>query len=154
MIMINLNERTIDEILRLSTKDVQKVKWMEELAELIQAIAKDDCDAITEEMADVFISLYQAIKVYGIKDDDVSRTIERKLDRTVYRLSLKDKCMREAARNLELCECGEHPRLVMIPGSCDYMYFVECPKCHRRTKLYDTENIAAAHWNQDGRCLT
>lgn len=65
----------------------QKVKTIEECSELITAIAKNDLENITEEIADVLIMVYQLIYLYDI-EDDVNEMIEFKIKRTVERYGI------------------------------------------------------------------
>lgn len=67
-------------------KEPQKIKAIEEIAELIQAIAKDNRKMITEEMADVTVMLEQLeiifdnkFEVAGYKQDKIRRLRSRKL---------------------------------------------------------------------------
>lgn len=46
----------------------QRMKAIEELSELIRALARDDRDNIAEEMADVRIVLGQLEMIYGNRD--------------------------------------------------------------------------------------
>lgn len=62
--------------------DSQKDKLIEELAELIRALAKDDEDNIEEEMADVILMINQVKYLMGISIKDVFEyKIKRQLDR-------------------------------------------------------------------------
>lgn len=64
----------------------QKAKAIEELAELIQALAEDDYQGIVEESADVWIMLEQIACLKGIPDDSIERWINEKLTRQERRI--------------------------------------------------------------------
>ena len=53
-------------------KEHQTIKAIEELAELIQALAKGDIENIKEEIADVRVMLEQIEYLYGISRTPVS----------------------------------------------------------------------------------
>lgn len=59
---------------------------MEELAELQQAVSKqirgfDDKIGLLEEIADTYISLKYLQKIFNIKDEDIEKAIDVKLER-------------------------------------------------------------------------
>ncbi len=63
----------------------QKIKSIEELSELIQAISRDVNgldNNVSEEMADCFIMLAQLIDIFNNKDE-VSFIVNQKLSRTI-----------------------------------------------------------------------
>ena len=60
-------------------KKHQTIKAIEELAELIQALAKGDTDNIKEEIADVRVMLEQIEYLYGISDDAITLRMCAKL---------------------------------------------------------------------------
>lgn len=76
----------IKQILNLSDPETQKLKWLEELGELIQAICKNDKASISGEMADVYICLEQMEEYYEMPRVIISSTIQYKLVRTIKRL--------------------------------------------------------------------
>ena len=53
-------------------KKHQTIKAIEELAELIQALAKGDIENIKEEIADVRVMLEQIEYLYGISEDAIT----------------------------------------------------------------------------------
>lgn len=68
----------------------QKVKCMEELAELTQALAKDDVENITEEIADVEIMLAQIKYLLEINDSEIIEIKGDKLIRTLGKIRIED----------------------------------------------------------------
>ena len=60
-------------------KEHQTIKAIEELAELIQALAKGDIENIKEEIADVRIMLEQIEYLYGISEDAITLRMCAKL---------------------------------------------------------------------------
>ena len=59
---------------------------MEELGELAQQVSKAlrnqlDKDALLEEMADVFISIWTLQKIYDISKEELSKAVNVKIDR-------------------------------------------------------------------------
>lgn len=62
-------------------KEHQTIKAMEELAELIQALAKGDIDNIKEEIADVRVMLEQIEYLYGISEKEITLRICAKVYR-------------------------------------------------------------------------
>lgn len=71
-------------------KEHQTVKAIEELAELIQALAKGDIDNIKEEIADVRVMLEQIEYLYGISDDAITLRMCAKLWRQLERMEGKN----------------------------------------------------------------
>lgn len=65
----------------------QRIKIIEECSELITAIAKNDLENITEEIADVLIMVQQLMYLYDI-EDNVKEMIEFKIKRTVERYGI------------------------------------------------------------------
>lgn len=79
-----------DKILSMSDYETQQLKWLEELAELSQAIAKAESVAnILEEMADVYVCLDQMESLFGWEHDIVMDVAERKQLRTIKRMERK-----------------------------------------------------------------
>ena len=73
----------------------QKEKAIEELSELQQAIARDlqgegDRANITEEIADVLVTVAQLVLIYGIAYD-VQRVADEKVNRTLARIEKEQK---------------------------------------------------------------
>lgn len=60
-------------------KEHQTIKAMEELAELIQALAKGDTYNIKEEIADVRVMLEQIEYLYGISEEEITLRMYAKL---------------------------------------------------------------------------
>lgn len=67
-------------------KEHQTIKTIEELAELIQALAKGDIENIKEEIADVRVMLEQIEYLYGISDDAITLRMCAKLWRQLERM--------------------------------------------------------------------
>ena len=67
-------------------KEHQTIKAIEELAELIQALAKGDIENIKEEIADVRVMLEQIEYLYGISDDEITLRMCAKLCRQLERM--------------------------------------------------------------------
>ena len=67
-------------------KEHQTIKAIEELAELIQALAKGDIENIIEEIADVRVMLEQIEYLYGISDDAITLRMCAKLWRQLERM--------------------------------------------------------------------
>ena len=67
-------------------KEYQTIKTIEELAELIQALAKGDIENIKEEIADVRVMLEQIEYLYGISDDVITLRMCAKLWRQLERM--------------------------------------------------------------------
>ena len=76
-------------IIENSGEENQKMKAIEELQELIDAIKKDDIDNIAEEVADVHIMLTQLSFIYNFNDEYIESLIDYKLNRTLFRMGLK-----------------------------------------------------------------
>lgn len=132
------------EILKRSDYATQRVKWMEELAELIQAIAKGDRENITEEIADVEVVVDQMIVYYDLERLDIEALRRVKQARTLRRLEEGDVETRPCAK------CGGHSHIVVVPGSIDCMYLVECKTCGKRTAMYNSKVKAVQDWNENG----
>ena len=62
-------------------KEHQKNKAIEELAELVVALAKNDKTNIVEETADVLFMILQIQIVYDIKDETIDEIIKEKIER-------------------------------------------------------------------------
>ena len=67
-------------------KEHQTIKAMEELAELIRALAKGDIENIKEEIADVRVMLEQLEYLYGVSDDEITLRMCAKLWRQLERM--------------------------------------------------------------------
>lgn len=69
-------ERSFMEVIKIIAdhygKENQTIKAIEELAELIQALAKGDIENIKEEIADVRVMLEQIEYLYGVSDDEIT----------------------------------------------------------------------------------
>ena len=69
-------------------KDMQKVKAIEELSELMKELSKDligkgNKDNILEELADVYVMLQQVEDIYGFEPKAVKDMIDYKVQRTI-----------------------------------------------------------------------
>lgn len=80
----------IEEILSLALfyygKTMQETMIIEEMAELTKEICKNqrgrnNIEKITEEIADVFIMLQQALMIYNIEQKSVDEIVDKKLNR-------------------------------------------------------------------------
>lgn len=71
-------------------KEHQTIKAIEELAELIQALAKGDTENIKEEIADVRVMLEQIEYLYGISEEEITLRICAKLWRQLERIEGKN----------------------------------------------------------------
>lgn len=67
-------------------KENQTIKAIEELAELIQALAKGDIENIKEEIADVRVMLEQIEYLYCVSDDEITLRMCAKLWRQLERM--------------------------------------------------------------------
>ena len=67
-------------------KEHQTIKAIEELAELIQALAKGDMENIKEEIADVRVMLEQLEYIYDISEEEITLRICAKLWRQLERM--------------------------------------------------------------------
>lgn len=79
----------------LENGDIQDVIWMEELAELQQAISKclrgkGDRENLIEETSDVIICLTQLMIKYDISDWELQRMIDYKYNRNLKRQKEKE----------------------------------------------------------------
>lgn len=75
-------------IIQNSGRENQKMKAIEELQELIDAITKDDIENIAEEVVDVHIMLSQLSLIYNFSDEYIESLIDYKLNRTLFRMGL------------------------------------------------------------------
>ena len=66
-------------------KEHQTIKAIEELAELIQALAKEDVENIKEELADVMVMLEQIKYLYGFSEIEINRIMFDKIVRQLRR---------------------------------------------------------------------
>ena len=66
-------------------KEHQTIKAIEELAELIQALAKEDVENIKEELADVMVMLEQIKYLYGFSEIEINRIMFSKIVRQLGR---------------------------------------------------------------------
>ena len=71
-------------------KEHQTIKAIEELAELIQALAKGDIENIKEEIADVRVMLEQIEYLYGVSDDEITLRMCAKLWRQLERMECEN----------------------------------------------------------------
>ena len=73
--------------------DAQVPIYMEELAELIQAISKihrqetpERRDNLVEEIGDSLICIHQLMEIYGIKNWEIQKIVKQKLERQEARM--------------------------------------------------------------------
>lgn len=79
----------------LENGDIQDVIWMEELAELQQAISKGlrgklDRDNLIEETTDVIICLTQLMIKYDINEEELQKMVDYKYKRNLKRQKEKE----------------------------------------------------------------
>lgn len=79
------------DILEFYGKEVEIKKTIEELGELITAIAKGDRENITEEIADVCICINHICDIYDIKEEEIKKTIDFKINRQLQRMRKEKK---------------------------------------------------------------
>ncbi len=91
---------TIKEIIKYYGKHNQKLKAVEEMAELIKEIMNDisnrgNFENILDEIADVYIMTDQLKHIYNIDDKQLMDKVDEKLNRTINRINkerTKDIC--------------------------------------------------------------
>lgn len=89
------NEEKINVVINIYGSESQQIQAIEEFSELSQALAKNlkgkgDIDNIKEEIADAAIMLEQLQIIFKIKDEEIYKIIDKKLDRTLDR-AVRDK---------------------------------------------------------------
>lgn len=89
----NINEKIIKKTLEHYGEDYMTTVCMEECAELVQAVSKakrGDIDKyhLSEEMADVIISISILQEAYGIDSEEIQKWIAGKQERTVDRMGV------------------------------------------------------------------
>lgn len=87
-------------LLSSKTESENKVRIIEELAELQKEIAKDlrnhltpetrviDCKNILEEFADVVIELHMLKEIYNISDSELDKAINEKMEKNLNRIGI------------------------------------------------------------------
>lgn len=93
-----MNILDIKKIIAASDKDTQIDKAIEECSELIKALLKERYareieiptrrEEIIEEIADVLIMCWQLQVIFEIPDDEIRKTMEGKIKRTLKRLGV------------------------------------------------------------------
>ena len=95
MISLESRERDIWTILRHYGSSLQRLKAMEELSELLLALARIGLNEereseryanLMEEMADVEVMMAQMRMVFDIDAEEISRIANKKIDRTLKRI--------------------------------------------------------------------
>ena len=95
MISLGSRERDIWTILRHYGSSLQRLKAMEELSELLLALARISLNEergserhanLMEEMADVEVMMAQMRMVFDIDAEEISRIANKKIDRTLKRI--------------------------------------------------------------------
>ena len=88
---MKMNIGKVITILETYGHDKQKLKALEELAELAEAVLKEvnkgDGKGIAEEIADVYIMLAQLELIYMVDPDDLREMVDYKLDRQLKRIN-------------------------------------------------------------------
>ena len=88
-------EENIKILLNSETDIKNKAIIIEELSELQKVITKDirnkfNKEDLLEEMADVFIVLHMAKQLYGISDEELSDSLDKKMERNLKRVGVKE----------------------------------------------------------------
>lgn len=78
--------KKLREILSYFGIENQKKQTIEELAELIRAISKEDVRNITEEIADVEIMLEQLKMIYWIDNEEIEKIKEEKMAKVLFKI--------------------------------------------------------------------
>ena len=95
MISLESRERDIWTILRHYGSSLQRLKAIEELSELLLALARISLNEeresehyanLIEEMADVEVMMAQMRMVFDIDAEEISRIANKKIDRTLKRI--------------------------------------------------------------------
>lgn len=91
-----MDENKIAEILEHYSPEAQKVKAIEELAELQTEIARDlngqgDIKHITSELADALIMIAQLMVIYDIEPKELDGDMAYKLNRQLKRIQEEEK---------------------------------------------------------------
>lgn len=87
---IDLRDKDLASSIKINGEQKKKIICMEEPAELIQAVSKDirgklDRDNMIEEMADVMICLEMLKIMHQVKDEELQKWIDYKIDRQMER---------------------------------------------------------------------
>ena len=87
---IDLRDKDLASSIKINGEQKKKIICMEEPAELIQAVSKDirgglDRDNLVEEMADVMICLEMLKIMHHVKDEELQKWIDYKIDRQMER---------------------------------------------------------------------
>ncbi len=87
---IDLRDKDLASSIKINGEQKKKIICMEEPAELIQAVSKDirgrlDRDNLVEEMADVMICLEMLKIMHHVKDEELQKWIDHKIDRQMER---------------------------------------------------------------------
>lgn len=85
-------EENIKILLNSETNIKNKAIIIEELSELQKVITKDirnkfNKEDLLEEMADVFIVLHMAKQLYSISDEELSDSLDKKMERNLKRIN-------------------------------------------------------------------
>lgn len=91
-----MDEKKIEAILKHYSTEAQKVKAIEELAELQTEIARDlngqgDIKHITSELADALIMIAQLMVIYDIEPKELDGDMAYKLNRQLKRIQEEEK---------------------------------------------------------------
>ena len=88
-----MNEKVLNRINAIAdiyTTSNREQKAVEELIELLNALMHRDKLNTLEEFADVIITMYQVIRKYDLKIDNLDKWIEYKVSRTEKRLNANE----------------------------------------------------------------
>jgi NTP pyrophosphatase (non-canonical NTP hydrolase) len=83
-------DKNIEYILNFYGHQKQKIKVIEELAELTKAICKNDIENINEELADVEIMLQQLKIIFDIDQNKIEKLKQDKIERTLNKIKEKN----------------------------------------------------------------
>lgn len=81
-----MTENDLQRIIDHYGVEAQRMKSVEELSELIKAVAKNDRANIIEEIADVKIMIGQLQLIYNIPTEDIWAVMDQKLVRVMERI--------------------------------------------------------------------
>ena len=95
---LEVDRASLDRIIHFYRPQRQKSKAVEELLELSEVLIKDinkhelNKDALYEELADVEIMMEQLLLIYSIDLERLQQEVNRKISRTLDRMTLVPDC--------------------------------------------------------------
>lgn len=93
------HEQQLESIILHYGEEHQKAKADEEMEELRAAICAEQGEDVAEEIADVYIMLAQMMLIYDIPLYLIDSLVKYKLDRTIYRITQKEKLTGSTGRS-------------------------------------------------------